>query len=232
MRTETLLAAVAASLVACSGAHPGPVMPVALQPVTATQVGAWVRVTQPTDRRLLRFSWQFQNERDGTVGGRGSAQIAIPDSLRFDFRGALGTGRGAAVVVGDSALWADPEDQVKKLVPNYPLLWAMFGIARAPDARSQLSAIDDQRITAWRYVDGGDTIDYARTKSAPVQLVADVRQDGKRIGRVVTTFDEHGQPKKAQLDVPSGPARLTLKFSLVATPKPFAQEIWHAPVDN
>jgi hypothetical protein len=207
-------------------------MPVALQPTTAAQVEGWVSSTRPTQRQLLRFGWQFQNERDGTVGGKGSAQIALPDSLRFDFRGALGAGRGAAVVIADSSRWAQPEEQVKKLVPNYPLLWAMFGIARPPAPGSTLSAVENDQLTAWRYVKGADTVDYVRTKVAPMQFMADVREGGKRVGRVVTTYDEQGQLKRARLDVTAGPARVTLKFTLVSSPKPFDPEIWNAPVDN
>lgn len=220
------------ALAGCGASRPGPVVPVALQPVSAAQVAGWVAATRPTDRQLLRFKWQFLDERDATAGGSGSAQIAIPDSLRFDYRGPLGAGRGAAAVLGDSALWAEPEDQVKKLVPNYPLLWAMLGVARSPSSRDSLTGLDDERITAWRYVNGVDTVDYARSKGAPVQLMADVREGRKRIGRVVTTFDAKGHPVQSRLDVPSGPVRLTLRFTMITTPQPFDPEIWHAPRDN
>jgi hypothetical protein len=207
-------------------------MPAALQPVTAAQVAEWVATTQPAERRLYRFKWQFADADKATAGGSGSARVAVPDSLRFDYRGPLGAGRGAAVVVGDSGLWAQPEEQFKKLVPNYALLWAMFGVARAPSAEAVLSGLDDDRITAWRYVDGADTVDFARTKGSSVQLVVDVREGGTRIGHVVTTFDAQGFPATARLDVPAGPKRLTLRFTLVSTPAPFDPELWHAPSDN
>ena len=232
MRPALYSLAIPLLFAACAGAMPGPVMPVALQPVTAAQLRGWVASTRPADRRLLRFKWQFLDERGATAGGSGSAQIAIPDSLRFDYRGPLGAGRGAAAVVRDSALWAEPEDQVKKLVPNYPLLWAMLGVAQAPGAQDMLSGFDDERLTAWRYVHGADTVDYARSKGSPGQLVADVREGGKRIGRVVTTFDAQGHPARSRLDVPSGPVRLNLTFTVVSTPKPFDPEIWRAPRDN
>ena len=232
MRRDPLWLSLLLALAGCAGGTPGPVMPVALQPVSAVQVRGWVSATRPSERRLLRFKWQLLDERDATAGGSGSAQIAIPDSLRFDYRGPLGAGRGAAAVVGDSARWAEPEDQVKKLVPNYPLLWAMLGVARGPSAHAVLTGLEDDHITAWRYVDGADTVDYARSKGTPVQLVADVRHGNEHIGRVVTTFDPQGRPAKSRLDVPSGPVRLTLTFTLVATPKPFDLEIWHAPRDK
>ena len=214
-----------------SGA-PGPVLPAALQPVTAAQVSGWVSASHPGERRLLRFKWQFVDADKATAGGSGSARIAVPDSLRFDYRGPLGAGRGAAVVLGDSGLWAEPEDQFKKLVPNYALLWAMLGVVRGPSTEDVLFGLDDERITAWRYVHGIDTVDYARTKGTPSQLVADVREGGTRIGRVVTTFDDLGAPATSRLDVPAGPVRLTLRFTLVSTPSPLDPEIWHAPRDN
>lgn len=232
MRTPLLPFALILAIAGCAGGLPGPVVPVALGPVQAGQVREWNAVTRPTGRLLMRFKWQFLDERGATAGGSGSAQIAAPDSLRFDYRGPLGSGRGAAAVVGDSALWADPEDQVEKLVPNYPLLWALLGVSRAPHATDVLTGIDDPQITAWRYVNGADTVDYARSKGKPVQLVADVREGGKRVGRVVTTFDAEGVPIKSQLDVPSGPVRLTLKFTRVSVPQPFDPEIWREPRDN
>ena len=72
------------------------------------------------EHRLHRFKWLFQDERS-SAGGRGSARIAPPDSLRFDVAGPFGSGAAAAAVVGDQPLWAEPPDAVKKLVPNYPL---------------------------------------------------------------------------------------------------------------
>ena len=43
------------------------------------------------------------------------ARLALPDSVRFDVVGPLGSGRAAAFVIGDSSIWADPEEDVKKL---------------------------------------------------------------------------------------------------------------------
>lgn len=232
MRFRAFLPAAALLAAACGGGVPAAVAPAGLQPVTAAQVQGWVAATRPAERRLMRFRWSFLNKKDAAVGGRGSAQIALPDSLRFDYFGAFGAGRGAAAVVGDSALWAQPEDQVKKLVPNYPLLWAVLGIARPPQPGDQLTGLADERMVAWRYVHGADTVDYVRVLGASPRLLADVREGPKRLGVVTVEFDAAGNPKKAQLDVPTGPARLTLNFTAVSTPKPFDPEIWHAPRDD
>ena len=88
-----------ASVVAGCGSAPGPLVPVAAGPVSQEQVASWVRATQPADRRLLRFKWLFRDERS-SAGGRGSARIAPPDSLRFDVAGPFGSNPAAATVLG------------------------------------------------------------------------------------------------------------------------------------
>lgn len=223
-----LLAAVA--LIGCAGGMPGPVVPKGHAAMPAASVSPWVASTEHEGSVQLRFSWQFLDEK-GAARGRGAAQIAAPDSLRFDFRGPLGSGAGAAAVVGDSALWAEPEDQVQKLVPSYPILWAILGRARYPLAGDAVSGLEDARVRAWRYVNGIDTVDYVLTRTGTRQLVADVRQGGKRIGRVLTTFDADGWPSKARLDVPSGPARLDLTFTERTALDSIPRDRWVAPAD-
>ncbi|HEU4681128.1 MAG TPA: hypothetical protein VFS51_05245, partial [Gemmatimonadales bacterium] len=103
-------------------------MPAGLEPVTTQEVSKWVSASTPADSRLHRFKWLFQDER-GSAGGRGSARIVPPDSLRFDVAGPFGSGAASAVVIGDRAVWTEPPDAIARLVPNYPLMWAMFGVA-------------------------------------------------------------------------------------------------------
>ncbi len=80
---------------------PGPVVPAAAGAGHArAQVDQWVASTIPPEHLLHRFKWLFQDER-GSAGGRGSARIAPPDSLRFDVAGPFGSGAASAVVVGD-----------------------------------------------------------------------------------------------------------------------------------
>jgi hypothetical protein len=136
------------------------------------------------------------------------------------------------MVVGDAQVWAIPEDQVDKLVPNYPILWAMLGRARMPSPGADLRALDDERLTAWRYASGADTVDYILTKAMPRQLIVDVRQAGERIGRVATTLDANGLPASSHLEVPSVPSRLRLTFyeALPLASRP--PELWREPRDD
>src|SRR6185295_962177 len=133
---SALVSYLALTLAACRGT-PGMLVPAAAAPVSREQVSQWVAATVPDEHRLHRFKWLFQDERS-SAGGRGSARIAPPDSLRFDVAGPFGSGAAAAAVVGDQPLWAEPPDAVKKLVPNYPLMWALLGVAREPADGEQL----------------------------------------------------------------------------------------------
>jgi hypothetical protein len=208
---------------ACGGA-PGSVVPVSAGPVTSAQVDEWVRGTRPPSHRLHRFKWLFRDDKS-SAGGRGSARIAPPDSLRFDVAGPFGSGAASAAVVGDQPLWAEPPDAVRKLVPNYPLMWGMFGVARPPSPSAELRGLADTATLAWQYVEGADTIEYARTSGSPARMVTLVRRAGEIVGRAETTLDSTGAPLTARLTVPSVPARLDLTF-LSTSQADFAPDIW------
>jgi hypothetical protein len=208
---------------ACGGA-PGSVVPAAAGPVTSAQVAEWVRGTQPPTHRLHRFKWLFRDDKS-SAGGRGSARIAPPDSMRFDVAGPFGSGAASAAVIGDQPLWAQPPDAVTKLVPNYPLMWGMFGMARPPSGGAELRGLADGGTLAWQYVEGADTVEYARTEGAPVRMVTLVRRAGEIVGRAEATLDSTGAPLTAKLTVPSVPARLDLTFLSTAQAN-FAPDIW------
>jgi hypothetical protein len=108
------------------------VVPASAAPVSREQVTAWVLETRPDSHLLHRFKWLFRDDKS-SAGGRGSARIAPPDSMRFDVAGPFGAEPAAAAVVGDRPLWAQPPDAIEKMVPNYPLMWGMFGVARLPE---------------------------------------------------------------------------------------------------
>jgi hypothetical protein len=213
----------ALAVAACRGT-PGPLLPVAAQPVSGDQVASWVAATLPSDHRLHRFKWLFRDERS-SAGGRGSTRIAPPDTLRFDVAGPFGSGAASAVVLGDRPLWIEPPDAIRKLVPNYPLLWAMFGIARMPENGAALRGLADEHVTAWQYAGPTDTIDYVRSTGNPARLVAEVRRAGEVVGRAETTLGADGVPVSARLTVPSVPARLDLTFLSTARAD-FAPDIW------
>lgn len=220
-----------AGLAACAPNPPPVLVPEAAIPVAREEVLAWVAMTTPAGQHRHRFKWLFREERS-SAGGSGSARIAGPDSLRFDIAGPFGSKRSAAMVVGDSAHWVDPPDAVKKLVPSYPLLWAMLGVARPPDSAAALRGVVSGGTTAWQYVLGPDTVDYALTagrSGEPSTLSTEVREAGKVVGRAVTMLTAGGVPASARLAVPSVPARLDITFTSNTATDAFAPDIWTRP---
>lgn len=203
---------------------PGPVVPEGAQPVSAAEVAEWVASTVPAHHQLYRFKWLLRDER-GSAGGRGGVRVAPPDSLRLDVAGPFGGGAASAVVIGDDPLWTEPPDAISRLVPNYPLMWAMFGIARMPPGGVELRGLANGSTQAWQYAGSADTVEYARTIGDPGRLIAEVRQAGKLLGRVETTLGPDETPLKARLTVPSAPAQLDLTFLSTARDS-FAPDIW------
>lgn len=206
---------------ACTGA-PAPVIPVAATGLPADSASDWVRALQPAGRWLQRFKWQYQDDRSA-AGGRGSAHIAGTDTIRFDVAGPLGASPAAAMVVADSPVWVRPEDAIRKLVPSYPLMWAVFGVARAPRGVPIVWAGRAGEARLWRAVAGSDTVEWAWT---PSRLTAEVRHDGHVIGRVETRFAPDGHLATARLVTPEVPARLDLTFTRSDSSARFPANVW------
>lgn len=205
-------------------------VPSGAAPLTPEQVRTWVAPTQPKQKRLVRFRWLYKTE-TSSAGGRGSVRIAPPDTTRFDIAGPLGAGKAAAMIVGDSAIWVEPPDAIKKLVPSYPLMWALFGVARPPVAGARLRGLEtaERGLTAWEYAAGDETIEYSRTATV---LTAQVKRKGRVLGRTTTTFDSTGVLAKARLEVPSVPSRLDVTFTKVEQPKAFEADVWKQPRES
>jgi hypothetical protein len=218
------LAYLALSLAAC---NPNAVRlaPAGAHPVSGEQVASWVGPTTPTTRALHRFKWLYKDKKQ-SAGGRGSVRIAPPDSLRFDAAGPLGAARSAAVVVGDSEIWVEPEKGIRDLIPNFPLLWAMFGVARLPSAGAELHGLEEPARIYWSYASGADTVEYLRVFEKPAKIFAVAHQGGKIIGRVETRFDESGQLARSRLVVPRPAAQLDLTFYANSTDAAFSPDIW------
>jgi hypothetical protein len=202
-------------------------VPVALAPASRDSALAWTRTTLPAGRAVIRFRWRYE---DGRVryAGRGSARIAPPDSLRFDFAGPFGLGSGAAVVIGDSVAWADPEKSFRSLVPAIPMLWASLGMARPPGAEAVVFGTPDPRRAIWRFAQAGDTMDYVATAGADRTLDAEWRRDGAVVARSRTRLDPQGRPLGARVDFPEGKARFELTVVGVDTAAVIPPALWRS----
>lgn len=227
-RLDLLVALAYLGLVAGCGPKQVDLMPKGLETVGAQQVNRWVGTTAPKVGALHRFTWQYVDEQ-AAKGGRGSTRVARPDSLRFDIAGSLGIGKGSAFVVGESKVWVQPEKSVEDLVPSYPLLWALIGVALAPSADAKLAGLQLEGRVAWQYASGADTVSYLRVDGNPSILSAEVRRAGKVIGRTQTTVRPDGSPVRAQLLVPSVPAKLEITYYATVPTPSFSPDTWVRP---
>jgi hypothetical protein len=214
---------------ACASNPAGKVAPSALpagmRVATPAEIDSFVAVSAPSGNEQLRFKFKFKDPK-GNVGGRGAARIAAPDSLRLDMQGPFGLGKGAAMVVGDSTEWIRGPDAIRRIIPDFRLLWSMLGIARTPPAGAVLEGYASGDVTAWSYATPLDTVEYVRTAGAAPSLVALVRKGGSVLGRSETTFGPDGKPIKAQLLVPGASARLDLTFTESSSPASYKPDTW------
>lgn len=212
----------------------------ALAPASRDSAAQWARTTLPRTPALIRFRWHYEDERV-KYAGRGTVRIAPPDTLRFDYVGPLGLGSGAAVIIGDSVLWADPERDFRSLVPAIPMLWAAFAMVRPPaDNATVFGArlVDSLRHTrrnVWRFAQPEDTLDYVVTPSDSAtrgvgMLEAEWRQRGKMVARNWSRLDTLAHPASARIDFPeiSGGARFELTVVAVDAAQVFAPAIWRS----
>jgi len=205
------------------GGVPASLIPETSHRVAADEAAQWTAETIPREYRLYRFKWTFRDER-ATAGGRGSARIAPPDSMRFDVAGPFNADATAAMVVDDRKQWTDPPDAAEDLLPNYPLMWAMFGVARAPGPNDTVTAYVDTDARIWQYSSGPDTVQYASLGGDKPVFVAMVRRAGKLVGRAEAFRGPDGNLASARLTVPA--ARLDLEFYRFSTPEGFPEDIW------
>jgi len=216
----------ALGLAACASGPPPSLAPTGVGPIERDRVLAFVDSTTPHGHRLSRFKWSFKDQRSST-GGRGSARVAGPDSMRIDIAGPLGVGRASAFVLADSEIWVDPEKSVKDMVPNYPLLWAMFAVALAPSDSDALRGVADTQHVFLEYANGADTVEYLwQPHASPARFYAVARHAGKLVGRVETRFDANGHLASSRLVVPRRPAQLDLNFYLNTEQGDFPPDTW------
>ena len=199
-----------------------------LAPASRDSAAEWARQTLPRAATLIRFRWHYQDERV-KYAGRGSARIAPPDSLRFDYAGPLGLGSGAAVVIGDSVAWADPEKDFRSLVPAIPMLWAALGMVQPPTDDAAVSGAVDStaagRRVIWRFAEPEDTLDYVLTEGATRVLLAEWRRGGKVMARSRTQFD---RSVGARVDLPEASARFELTVGAVDTAAVIPPALWRS----
>jgi hypothetical protein len=219
-------AVAAALLAAACGPRPAPLAPAgAFVPVSAGEFLAAVARTAPGTSALLAIRWTYD---DGMtpMSGRGAVRLAPPDSLRLDV--SLGIlGRATLVLAGDSA-WSQPGNLVRQVVPNRPLLWAMFGKVVPPEnvAGVELNQAADRRI--YRVTSAGGMVTLLELKGDTL-LTATQSRGERPIGRLDLTRDPAGQIVRAEAVDLEHSERFVVDVNRRESGGSFPSEIWRRP---
>ncbi len=226
-----LAAVVAVTGLGAIGCRSGPssIAPMGLGAVESSVVEEWVAQFAPRQSRLYEVRpWRFRNER-GAAAGRAALRIVPPDSLRFDYRGPFGRS-GAAVVIGDSALWVRPEAEFRGLVSMAALFWASLGMPLMPPDKVQLYALEQEDLRAWRYVVDGDTLNFVVRGTPATRLLAEVRREGHTIGVTEVELDPAtGLTRESRIDFPLDVSRFSFTVRSIDTLAIFEPTIWLQP---
>ncbi len=196
--------------------------------ISVTEARSWAGATEPAGHRVIRFRWLF-NDGQASIGGQGSAHVAGPDSMRFDISGPFGIGGAAAMVVGDRPRWVQPPEIIARLIPSYPLMWAMFGVIRPPPVGTRVRGKQQAGVTALEWTEGTDTLRYRLGAGDAPALQTQWQRAGVTMGVVETRLDARGAPVSARLTVPSVPARLDITIVVDSTAGVFPAAVWIPP---
>jgi hypothetical protein len=211
-------------------AQPGGLEPVGLQTLDRATASRWASQLRPTQATRYSLRWTYSTQL-GSARGRASVRVAPPDSLRFDYRGPFGRS-GAAVVVGDSVVWSEPEEDVERLIPAAPLFWAALGVARRPPPGAQLFGTESDTRRIWQYVSGGDTLTYVVTGEPPYRLQAEMRSYDMVLGLVELEYDDSTHvPTAATMTFPESTSIIALSVEDRETVTSFDPDTWKRPQD-
>jgi hypothetical protein len=203
-------------------------VPMPLAPAEWNSAVTWAAATVPARHTLIRFRWKYRDA-GKSYAGRAAVRVAPPDSLRIDYAGPFNWGAGAALVVGDTTVWADPEKNFRSLVPAVRMLWAGLGMVRPPAVGAAVFGLvvpgaDSTRI--WRFVQREDTLDYRLARGGTRVLEAEWRRQGKVVARSRAELDVRAMPANARIDFPEGPARFEFTVGAVDTTVVFDSATW------
>jgi len=191
-------------------------------------VAAWAAPFRPTVHLQYDLRWRFENDR-GKAAGRGVARFAPPDTLRFDYRGPFGRS-GSALIVGQSAVWSEPEGDVEDLIPVAPILWAALGTVVPLNDPDTVLGGTTATQEAWRYQRGEEALDYVHIRTPSPHLLAERRTGGRILGNVdVALAGNADGARVAIMRFPRDRATFELTIRRVDTVAAFPPETWRRP---
>lgn len=138
----------------------------------------------PRGHQRVTFRWEF-SDGDAAVKGEGVARVAAPDSARLDFFVDNGLGGGYAVLIKDALTVPPGAEQVRRLLPPAPLLWAALGRLALPPAADTVARADGRVLR----VDVGTNPRWRVTFDS-IRLAEVTRiNDGREVERVTRASD-------------------------------------------
>lgn len=202
------------------------IAPENLAPAAGEAARAWQAQFVPDGYRRFELRWRFFTPK-GSTAGRAVVRIAPPDSLRFDYRGPFGRS-GAAVLLGDSVAWAEPEKDVRELIPLAPLFWAAMGVPLAPSGSSTILTREHADWRAWRVIAAGDTLDLVHFPQGPARLLTQLRKEGIAAATEVR-FGAVGVPTRGEIRFPREGAAFIFTVERVDSTAIFDAATWRRP---
>ncbi len=190
-----------------------------LGPLRGTPVPARFPITTlGNHHRRIVFRWEL-NGPDLVARGEGAVRAAPPDSARFDFFLAGGSGSGAAVLVGDD-LRLPRGDAAADFVPPPALLWAALGRLALPPVADTVARLDGTTLRA----DIGRPVQWRVTFDGPSLSRLEHVRDGRVLEWLTRTPDGH-----IRYHVESDRRTLDLVITTSADTGPFDDTLWSFP---
>ncbi len=229
-----VLAATTVVLLALSGCQKEflAISPGGLTPLDRETVEQWIDGMGLSQNRLVRIRpWRYDNDRGG-ASGRAVVRLVAPDSMRFDFRAPFGKS-GAAVIVGDGALWAHPEGDFGPLIRIAPVFWAALGHPLQPPPGVAFSGLVTATERVWSYGYLGDTLTFIAEGDPVRRFRGEMRRDGRTFALSTLKYDSAtGLPTEATVDFPMDPGRFKFEIQSIEDGAVFAEDIWNEPSDR
>ncbi len=175
MRAASLVAVMLAALTACApraGTLKGAPAPARVLP----------RIELAPGHRRLVFRWDYE-ENSLIARGEGAIRVAAPDSARVDLFLNGGIAVGRAVLIGNS-LQTTNQDQVQRVLPPPPMMWAALGRLAIPALPDTVVTVEGETVRA----DIGNPAEWRVTIKGN-RLMQLARLNGGRIAEVVTRDD-------------------------------------------
>jgi hypothetical protein len=135
----------------------------------------------PGHRKIV-FHWDYQ-ENSLMAKGEGAIRVAAPDSARVDLYLNGGVFLGAATMIGDN-LSAPNKEQIERVLPPPPMLWATLGRLAIPALPDTVITVDENTL----YADIGRPATWRVTIKGN-RLMQLARLSGGRIAESVTRDD-------------------------------------------